>query len=40
VIEGQWFLKKRAHLTDALMVKKLQRGTQDNYCHALKMWDG
>jgi hypothetical protein len=35
---GSW--KRRANLTDAPVVKQLQRGTQDNYRHALEMWDG
>ncbi|THH17986.1 hypothetical protein EW146_g2912 [Bondarzewia mesenterica] len=35
---GSW--KKRVHLTNAPVYKELQRATQDNYLHALEMWDG
>ncbi|GLB36079.1 hypothetical protein LshimejAT787_0303670 [Lyophyllum shimeji] len=35
---GSW--KKRANLTNAPVYKKLQRANQNNYLHALEMWDG
>ncbi|KAF9645059.1 hypothetical protein BDM02DRAFT_3190050 [Thelephora ganbajun] len=35
---GSW--DERANTTNAPVYKELQRATQDNYFHALEMWDG